>query len=104
MKARRKTTRKPGSKRAAPNYVLRLYVSGQTTRSMRSVETLRALCEKYLKNRYQLDVIDIFQQPALAVTGQIIAAPTLVKTMPLPLRKLVGDFSDQKRVILGLDL
>jgi circadian clock protein KaiB len=71
---------------------------------MRSVETLRTLCEKYLKDRYQLDVIDIFQQPALAVTGQIIAAPTLVKTMPLPLRRLVGDFSDQKRVILGLDL
>jgi circadian clock protein KaiB len=104
MKARRKTARKRAAKRAATNYVLRLYVSGQTTRSMRSVETLRTLCEKYLKDRYQLDVIDIFQQPALAVTGQIIAAPTLVKTMPLPLRRLVGDFSDQKRVILGLDL
>ena len=71
---------------------------------MRSIENLRALCEKYLKGQFDLEVIDIYQQPALAAEGQIIAAPTLIKTMPLPLRRLVGDFSDQDRVVLGLDL
>jgi len=85
-------------------YLLRLYVTGQTPRSLRSVENLRNLCEKYLKNRYDLEVIDIYQQPALAKEGQIIAAPTLIKTLPLPLRRLVGDFSDGERVVLGLDL
>lgn len=87
-----------------PKYLLRLYVTGHTPRSLRSVENLRSLCERYLKGRYDLEVIDIYQQPALAKEGQIIAAPTLVKTLPLPLRKLVGDFSDASRVVLGLDL
>jgi circadian clock protein KaiB len=62
------------------------------------------LCEKYLKDQFDLEIIDIYQQPALAAEGQIIAAPTLIKAMPLPLRRLVGDFSDQNRVVLGLDL
>jgi circadian clock protein KaiB len=87
-----------------PNYVLRLYVTGQTPRSIKSVENLQHLCEKYLPGRFSLEVIDIYQQPALAAEGQIIAAPTLIKAMPLPLRRLVGDFSDANRVVLGLDL
>ena len=86
------------------NYVLRLYVTGQTPRSLKSVENLQRLCEKYLRGRFHLEVIDIYQQPALAAEGQIIAAPTLIKAMPLPLRRLVGDFSDSERVVLGLDL
>ena len=85
-------------------YALRLYVTGQTPRSLRSVENLRALCEKHLKDRYDLEVIDIYQQPSLAKEMQILAAPTLIKALPLPLRRLVGDFSDQNRVVLGLDL
>jgi len=85
-------------------YLLRLYVTGHTPRSLRSVENLRSLCEQYLKGRYDLEVIDIYQQPALAKEGEIIAAPTLIKTLPLPLRRLVGDFSDSSRVVLGLDL
>jgi circadian clock protein KaiB len=87
-----------------PRYVLRLYVTGQTPRSLKSVENLQRLCEKHLAGRFSLEVIDIYQQPALAAEGQIIAAPTLIKTMPLPLRRLVGDFSDANRVVLGLDL
>lgn len=87
-----------------PKYVLRLYVTGQTPRSLKSVENLQRLCEKYLPGRFHLEVIDIYQQPALAAEGQIIAAPTLIKAMPLPLRRLVGDFSDAERVVLGLDL
>ncbi len=81
-----------------------MYVTGQTTRSLKSVENLRALCDKYLRGKFDLEVVDIYQQPALAAAGQIIAVPTLIKSMPLPLRRLVGDFSDQKRVILGLDI
>jgi circadian clock protein KaiB len=103
-------SRKRGAKRKKsrvtekPKYVLRLYVTGQTPRSLKSVENLQRLCEKHLSGRFSLEVIDIYQQPALAAEGQIIAAPTLIKTMPLPLRRLVGDFSDANRVVLGLDL
>jgi len=89
---------------AREKYHLRLFVTGQTARSTQSVENLRRLCEKYLKGRYELEVIDIYQQPGLASENQIIAAPTLIKKLPLPLRRLVGDFSNQDRVILGLDL
>lgn len=102
--------RKPGAKRKQksaaekPHYLLRLYVTGQTPRSLQSVENLQRLCDKHLPGRFNLEVIDIYQQPALAAEGQIIAAPTLIKAMPLPLRRLVGDFSDANRVVLGLDL
>lgn len=104
MKARGRAKRSRAKSLAAPHYVLRLYVTGQTPRSMRSVENLRHLCEKYLKGHFELEVVDIYQQPALAAEGQIIAAPTVIKLMPLPLRRLVGDFSDQERVVLGLDI
>ena len=110
MKRRKSAAaRKRGAKRKKndsekQHYVLRLYVTGQTPRSLRSVENLQRLCERHLKDCFSLEVIDIYQQPALAAEGQIIAAPTLVKAMPLPLRRLVGDFSDSERVVLGLDL
>jgi circadian clock protein KaiB len=96
--------RKRTAKRASTRYALRLYITGQTPRSRRSVENLRALCDKYISGQFDLEVVDIYQQPAMAAAGQIIAAPTLIKTMPPPLRRLVGDFSDQNRVILGLDI
>jgi circadian clock protein KaiB len=99
----RRTARRP-KKPAIQQYVLRLYVTGQTPRSLRSVENLRRLCEKHLKGRFKLEVVDIYQQPALAAEGQIIAAPTVIKLMPPPLRRLVGDFSDHERVVLGLDI
>jgi circadian clock protein KaiB len=93
-----------GEKSAKEKYHLRLFVTGQTPRSVKSVENLKRLCERYLRGRYELEVIDIYQQPALASENQIIAAPTLIKNLPLPLRRLVGDFSNQDRVLLGLDL
>ena len=96
--------RKRAAKRAITRYALRLYITGQTPRSRRSVENLRALCDKYIAGQFDLEIVDIYQQPAMAMAGQIIAAPTLVKSMPPPLRRLVGDFSDQNRVILGLDI
>ena len=104
MSRKRGAKRKKKSAAKESRYVLRLYVTGQTPRSLQSVENLQRLCEKHLPGRFDLEVIDIYQQPALAAEGQIIAAPTLIKAMPLPLRRLVGDFSDANRVVLGLDL
>ena len=91
---------KPKSK----EYVLRLYVAGTTSKSMRAVANIKEICESSLKNRYDLEVIDIYQQPVLTKGEQIIAAPTLVKKLPLPLRKFIGDMSDTERILVGLDL
>jgi circadian clock protein KaiB len=85
-------------------YVLQLYVTGATDRSLRAVSNLRRFCERYLKGRYDLRVVDIYQQPSLAKAQQIVAAPTLVKSEPLPPKRLVGDFSDQKRLRASLGL
>ena len=85
-------------------YVLRLYVTGSTARSARAIHNLRSLCEQHLQGRYDLEVIDIYQQPVLASGEQIIAAPMLIKKLPAPLRKIVGDLSDRERVLMGLDL
>jgi len=88
----------------AERYTLRLYVAGMTSRSARAVENVRAFCEKHLEGRYDLQVIDVYQQPALAKSEQLIAAPTLIKKLPLPLRRLIGDMSNEDRVLVGLDL
>ena len=85
-------------------YVLRLYVTGMTPRSTEAFAAIKALCEERLKGRYDLEVIDIYQHPQLAIDEQIIAVPTLVKKLPAPLRRLVGDLSNKERVLLGLDL
>jgi circadian clock protein KaiB len=71
---------------------------------VRAIENLNRFCARFLKGRFDLEVIDIYQQPALAKEVQILAAPTLIKTQPLPVRRLVGDFTDQERVVSGLDL
>lgn len=83
-------------------YVLRLYAAGITPRSTRAIENLKALCDTYLKDRYQLTVIDLYQQPERAHEEQILAAPTLVKSAPPPRRRLIGDLSDTSRVLLAL--
>jgi circadian clock protein KaiB len=85
-------------------YVLRLYVSGSTLKSALAVENIKRICEQHLKNRYDLKVIDIYQQPNLARDEQIVAVPTLIKRLPSPLRRLVGDMSNLKKVLFGLDL
>ena len=90
----------PGSER----YILRLYVTGMTTRSSRAVSNLQAICDEYLYGRYDLEIIDIYQQPVLAKGEQIIAAPTLIKKLPLPMRRIIGDMSNREHVLLGLDL
>ncbi len=85
-------------------YVLRLYIAGMNARSIQAVENIKRICEQYLPERYQLEVIDVYQQPIFARDGQIVAAPTLVKELPPPLRKLVGSMSDTERVLVGMDL
>ena len=92
------------SETAVDRYVLRLFVSGMTPRSTRAVQNVRAICEAHLHGRYDLEVIDIYQQPTLARGEQIIAAPTLVKKSPAPLRYIIGDLSSTERVLRGLDL
>jgi circadian clock protein KaiB len=92
------------SRSATEHYVLRLYVTGMTPRSTRAVENVRLICEEHLQGRYDLEVIDIYQQPILAKGEQILAAPTLIKKLPLPLRRVIGDLSNTERVLLGLDL
>lgn len=85
-------------------YVLRLYVAGVTPNSVRAIANLKRICEEYLQGHYTLEVIDLYQQPELAEGEQIIAAPTLIKQLPLPLRRVIGDMSNQERVLVGLDL
>ncbi len=85
-------------------YVLRLYITGMTPQSTRALTTIKAICEEHLQGRYELQVIDIYQQPTLAQGDQIIATPTLIRQLPPPLRRFIGDLSDKERVLLGLDL
>jgi circadian clock protein KaiB len=85
-------------------YVLRLYVAGVTPRSTEAILNIKSICEEHLKGRYELEVIDIYQQPVLAKGEQIIAAPTLVKKLPLPLRRFIGSMADVDRILVGLDL
>jgi circadian clock protein KaiB len=89
---------------AAENYVLRLYVTGMTPKSINAIENIRKICEENLKGRYELEVIDLYQQPEYAKKEQILAAPTLIKKLPLPLRKFIGDMSNKEKILVGLDL
>ena len=88
----------------AARYVLRLYIVGTTPQSMRAVTNIRMICEEHLPGRYELEVVDLSQHPALAEGEQIIAAPTLVKQSPLPLRRFIGDLSQTERILHGLNL
>jgi circadian clock protein KaiB len=89
---------------APEHYVLRLFITGTTAKSNRAIRNIRGLCEEHLHGRYDLEVVDIYQQPALASGQQIIAAPTLIKRLPEPLRKIVGDLSNVDRVLTGLNV
>lgn len=89
---------------AGDQYRLELFVTGGTSKSLHAINNIKRICEKYLKGRYQLEVIDIYQQPALAKKEQIIAVPTLIKKLPSPLRRLIGAMTDNDRILLGLDV
>ena len=90
--------------RAEARYVLRLYVAGLTHRSLKAISAVRSICEEHLHGRYELEVVNIFDEPTLAKGEQIIAAPTLIKKLPLPLRRLIGDMADTEKLLVGLDL
>jgi circadian clock protein KaiB len=89
---------------AKAHYVLKLYVAGVTPNSDAAIRSVTEICEIHLKDRYTLEIIDIYQQPTLAKGEQIIAVPTLIKKLPLPLRKLIGDMANRNKVLVGLDL
>ncbi len=92
------------AKSSKGKYVLRLYIVGNTPQSARAIKNIKSLCEAYLKDRYELTVVDLFQQPEQAKEAQVIAAPTLVKQLPLPIRRLIGDLSNTNQVLLSLDI
>jgi circadian clock protein KaiB len=104
MKKAQMELEKADTKQKAQRYVLRLYIAGMSPRSTLAIRNIRAICEERLSGRYDLEVIDIYQQPVLAVGEQIIAAPTLVKKLPLPLRRFIGDMSNTERILVGMDL
>jgi circadian clock protein KaiB len=93
--------RQPG---CALGYVLTLYVASLTPRSVVAIQSVKEICEKYLTGCYSLEVVDIYESPSMAKRDQILAAPTLIKRLPLPLRRLIGDMADEQRVLVGLDL
>ena len=99
-----KTAAKKASRPRQGKYLLRLYISRSTLKSKVAVENIQRVCEEHLKGRYNLEVIDIHDQAGLARDEQIVAVPTLIKRLPQPLQRLVGDMSDLNRVLLGLDL
>jgi circadian clock protein KaiB len=90
--------------KARARYVLRLYITGPTPQSTRAIVNIRKICEDHLPGRYDLEVIDICQNPELAKGEQIVASPTLIKKLPLPLRRFIGDLSQTERILVGLDL
>jgi len=93
-----------GAQSRQAKYVLRLYISGSTPKSALAVENIKRVCDQHLEGRFDLEVIDIYQQPKLARDEQIVAVPTLIKRLPLPLRRLIGDLSNEEKVLFGLDL
>ena len=85
-------------------YVFELYVSGMTPKSLRAIENIKALCEEHLKGRYELQIIDVYQNPDQARDARIVAAPTLIKKLPPPLRRFIGDLADKKHILVKLNL
>ena len=86
------------------NYLLKLFVTGQTQRSESAISDLRRICEEEFQNQYELIVVDILKRPQLAEDEKILATPTVIKELPLPIRRIIGDLSDKEKVLLGLDL
>ncbi len=109
MATRKSTTQQFEEARAkkrakSDRYVLKLFVAGASPKSLRAIENIKRLCDDRLPGRYELEIIDVYNQPRLVVGDQIVAAPTLIKKLPAPIRKLIGDFSNEAQVLLGLDI
>jgi circadian clock protein KaiB len=107
-RAATKTSKKAGApngkKIAQPRWDLRLYVAGQTPRSLQALSNLKRICEDHLEGNYRVEIIDLLKKPQLAAGDQILAIPTLVRTIPKPARKIIGDLSNTERVLVGLDV
>jgi circadian clock protein KaiB len=93
-----------GSRRTPQTYELRLYVAGQTPKSLAAFSNLKKICEEHLQGQYHIEIIDLIEKPQLAKGDQILAIPTLVRKLPEPLRKIIGDLSNTERVLVGLNL
>ena len=91
-------------KSVSDRYILKLYVAGQSPKSINAITNIKKICEEHLQGRYELDVIDLYQKPQLAQGEQIIAVPTLIRKLPIPLRRIIGDMSNTERVLVGLDI
>ncbi|MDD5713195.1 MAG: circadian clock KaiB family protein [Smithellaceae bacterium] len=98
------TRKKPGAKNAPELWTLRLYIAGQTSKSVAAFANLNRICEEHLAGKYKIEVIDLLEQPQLAKGDQIIAIPTLVRHLPAPMKKIIGDLANTERVLVGLDL
>jgi circadian clock protein KaiB len=104
-KLRRSTNgQSPPSESDGAEWNLRLYVAGQTPRSLTAFKNLKEICEEYLKGQYHIEVVDLMENPTLARGDQILAIPTLVRKLPEPIRKIIGDLSNTERVLVGLDI
>ena len=103
-KAQLKTKSKSGSMNGSSKVELRLYIAGETPKSVAALKNLRRICDEYMPETYELKVIDLLKHPQLARGDQIVAVPTVVKNLPVPIRKLIGDLSNTERVLVGLDL
>lgn len=101
---KRKISKTQGVKKRDERWDLRLYVAGQTPKSLAAFANLKKICEEHLKEKYHIEVVDLLQNPKLAKGDQILAIPTLVRTLPPPLKKIIGDLSNTERVLVGLDL
>lgn len=99
-----KHSAKPTEKNESVKWVLRLYVSGQTKKSLAALSNLKKICEEHLAGRYKIELIDILKHPLRSKGDQILAIPTLIRKLPLSVRKIIGDLSDTERVLIGLDL
>jgi circadian clock protein KaiB len=108
MKKRKKTAARPKptakKRRPADEWILRLYIAGQSVRSSAALQNLEAICEQHLAGRYRIEVIDLLKHPQLARGDQIVAVPTLVRHLPPPMKKIIGDLSNEESVLVGLDL
>jgi circadian clock protein KaiB len=93
-----------GTNKTGGKYILKLYITGMTPRSQEALRNIQKVCREHLADNYELEVIDIYQQPTLAKGDQIIAVPTLIKKLPVPLRRMIGDLSQEDRIIMGLDI
>lgn len=103
-KSKTSRRKKQPAKAKSDKWVLRLYVAGQTPKAVNAFNNLKLICEEQLKGKYHIEVIDLLKNPQLARDEQILAVPTLVRKLPLPVRKIIGDLSNRERVLVGLDL